>query len=210
MQGRIHVLWMLLFTCVCAFRLFEVSCVQLRLWHQMGVQQALEEQAWPEVGGERRRSQVGGTFKSMVSIVPFLNADDKPGKPSAVPQSSGFSGWETWKSFQTLSHIWGVPLGESQATHVTSYSGLCLGWFLNVCVGLVDIFTSVIANSEFQKWHLKAECTQGISWQSSPRGQGRAHLLLLGPPLLPPEACASTRHLCFPLRCWNQFPDWII
>ena len=58
-------------TCVCASRRFEVSSVQLRLWHQMGVQQAPEEQAWPEVGGERRRPQVGGTFESLVLIVTF-------------------------------------------------------------------------------------------------------------------------------------------
>lgn len=47
---------------VCAFRGSEVPSVQLRVRHQMGVQQALEEQARPEAGGERRRAQVGGNF----------------------------------------------------------------------------------------------------------------------------------------------------
>lgn len=45
---------------LCACRRSEVPRLQLCLWHQMGVQQALEEQARPEVGGKRRRAQVGG------------------------------------------------------------------------------------------------------------------------------------------------------
>lgn len=114
-------------TCVCASRRFEVSSVQLRLWHQVGVQQAPEEQAWPEVGGERRRPQVGGTFESLVLIVTFLSTDDKPGKPGAVPWSSGFSGGK----FGHLSNPVSPPsddggiLDEVQAMRVASYAELC-------------------------------------------------------------------------------------
>lgn len=82
--------------------------VQLRLWHQVGVQQAPEEQAWPEVGGERRRPQVGGTFESLVLIVTFLSTDDKPGKPGAVPWSSGFSGGKLGHLSNPVSHLMGV------------------------------------------------------------------------------------------------------
>ena len=150
-------------------------------------------------------------FKAWYRLWLFLNADDKPGKPSAVPQSSGSSGWETWKSFQTLSHIWGVPLGESQAMHVTSCSGLRLGWFVNVRVGLIGIFH--FCYHEFRASEVASERRmhdRACTVSPPPEDREGPHLLILGPPLLPPEACPPTCHLCFPLRCWNQFPDWII
>lgn len=37
---------------VCACRWSEVSCLQLCVWNQMGVQQTLEEQAWLEGSGD--------------------------------------------------------------------------------------------------------------------------------------------------------------
>ena len=121
-------------TCVCASRWFEVSSVQLRLWHQMGVQQAPEEQAWPEVGGERRRPQVGGTFESLVLVVTFLSTDNKPGKPGAVPWSNGFSGGKLGRLFEPCLPSDGGVLDEVQATHVTSYAELCCAWFVNECL----------------------------------------------------------------------------
>lgn len=104
-----------------------MSSVQLRLWHQVGVQQAPEEQAWPEVGGERRRPQVGGTFESLVLIVTFLSTDDKPGKPGAVPWSGGFSGGKLGHLSNPVSPPSddGGILDEVQAMRVASYAELC-------------------------------------------------------------------------------------
>lgn len=111
-----------------------MSRVQLRLRHQMGVQQAPEEQARPEVGGERRGPQVGGTFESLVLIVTLLSIDNQPGKPSAVPRSSGFSGGKLGHLFEPCLPSDGGILGEVRAMRVTSYAELCLDWFVNECL----------------------------------------------------------------------------
>lgn len=37
---------------LCACRWSEVSCLQLCVWNQMGVQQTLEEQTWLEGSGD--------------------------------------------------------------------------------------------------------------------------------------------------------------
>lgn len=100
----------------------------------MGIQQAPEEQARPEAGGERRGPQVGGTFESLLLTVTLLSTDSQPGKPRAVPRSGGFSGGKLGHLFEPRLPSDGGILGEVRAMRVTSYAELCLDWFVNECL----------------------------------------------------------------------------
>lgn len=86
---------------LCAFRRSEVPCLQLRIWHQMGVQQALEEQAWPEVGGKRRRAQVGGNCVEYGTDLDISKYKCRPDEPRGRLWSSEHRGfWQgTWEPF---------------------------------------------------------------------------------------------------------------
>lgn len=77
---------------------------------------------------------------------------------------------------------------------------------MNLCIGLIDTFTSVILNPEFQKLHVKEKCLTVYIAGPRPENREGPHLLILGPLLPQLKAGAPTCHLCFPIRCWNQFP----
>ena len=115
----------------------EVPGLQLCLRHQVGVQQALEEQARPEAGGERRRAQMGGKAPECGVDLDISKCRYKPGKPrpraQTVPWNPGFSGWKIWGLFKSCVISEGSDWVGSGPRCISS-SGWCLVSFAKVCL----------------------------------------------------------------------------